>query len=84
MSITLDIPESIVSSLQVPEGEAEARVRMELAITLYAQGLLSFGKAADLAQSSRILFADLVTARGIPRHYGAEELAEDLAYANGE
>jgi hypothetical protein len=25
-----------------------------------------------------------LTARGIPRHYGPEELAEDLSYARGE
>jgi predicted HTH domain antitoxin len=84
VSITLNIPDSVIRSLRVPEGEVEERVRMELAITLYAQQLLSFGKAAELANLSRFLFADLVTQRGIPRHYGPEELAEDLAYANGE
>ena len=62
----------------------DERLRTELAITLYAQGLLSFGKAAELANLTRFLFADLVTQRGIPRHYGPDELAEDLAYANSE
>jgi len=84
MSIILDIPESVVSSLQLPEGEAKARIRMELAVTLYAQELLSFGKAAELAELSLFEFAEAITRRGIPRHYGAEELAEDLAYANGQ
>jgi len=84
MSITLSIPESVVRSLRVPEGEVEERLRMELAVTLYAQGFLSFGKAAELANVTRFRFADLVTQRGLPRHYGPEELAEDLAYANGE
>jgi predicted HTH domain antitoxin len=84
MSISLNIPESVIKSLRVPEGEAEARLRIELAITLYAQALLSLGKASELANMSRYLFADVVAARGIPRHYGPEELAEDLAYANGE
>jgi len=68
----------------VPEGEVEDRLRMELAVTVYAQELLSFGRAAELANMTRFQFADLVTQRGIPRHYGPEELAEDLAYANGE
>jgi predicted HTH domain antitoxin len=84
MSITLNIPESVVRSLRVPEGEVEDRLRMELAVTVYAQELLSFGRAAELANMTRFQFADLVTQRGIPRHYGPEELAEDLAYANGE
>jgi len=49
VSITLDIPESVIKSLRVPEGEAEERLRMELAIALYAEGLLSFGKSAQVA-----------------------------------
>jgi predicted HTH domain antitoxin len=84
MNITLDIPESVIGSLRVPEGEIQARLKMELAITLYAQGLLSFGKASDLAELDRFSFSDLVTTRGIQRHYGAEELAEDFDYAHGE
>jgi predicted HTH domain antitoxin len=43
-----------------------------------------FGRASELAAISRYQFADLVTRRGIPRHYGSEELAEDLAYGRGE
>ncbi len=84
MSITLNIPESVLKGLKVPAGEAEPRLRTELAITLYEQGLLALGKAAELAAMTRFSFADLLTQRGIPRHYGPEELAEDLAYANGE
>ena len=84
MSITLHIPDSVARSLRLPEGEAEQRLRSELALALYAQGILSFGKASELAGLSRYLFADLVASRGVPRHYGEEELAEDLAYARGE
>ncbi len=84
MGITLDIPYSIARSLRVPEGEAEQRLCTELAAALYAQGLLSFGKATELAKLSRFAFADVVTQRGIPRHYGDEELAEDRAYADGQ
>lgn len=84
MSITLHIPDSIAQSLRLPEGEAEQRLRSELAVALYAQGILSFGKASELASLSRYHFGDLVACRGIPRHYGEAELAEDLAYARGE
>jgi predicted HTH domain antitoxin len=43
-----------------------------------------YGKATELAAISRCQFADLVGRRGIPRHYGADELAEDLGYGRGE
>ena len=84
MSIILNIPDSVARGLRLPENEVESRLRMELSVALYAQGILSFGKAAELANVSRFLFADAVTQRGIPRHYTDEELAEDLTYAHGE
>jgi len=84
MSITLHIPDSVARSLRIPEGEAEQRLRQELAVALYARGLLSLGKASELAGTSRFLFSDFLTQRNIPRHYAEEELAEDLKYANGE
>jgi predicted HTH domain antitoxin len=84
MTITLHIPDSIARSLRIPEGEAEDRLRQELAAALYAQGLLSFGKASELAACSRFAFAEVLAHRGISRHYGQEELSEDTAYANGE
>jgi predicted HTH domain antitoxin len=84
MSITLHIPDSIARSLRIPEGEAEQRLRQELAVALYARGLLSIGKASELAGMSRFLFAEFLGQRNIARHYGEEELTEDLKYANGE
>ncbi len=84
MNITLRIPDSITRSLRIPEAEAEQRLRQELAVALYAQGLLSFGKASELAGEDRFRFASILTQRGIARHYGHEELTEDLKYASGE
>jgi predicted HTH domain antitoxin len=84
MSITLRIPDSVAQSLRIPEGEAEQRLRQELALALYARGLLSVGKAAELSGMTRILFSELLAQMNIPRHYGNEELAEDLKYASGE
>lgn len=84
MSITLHISDSVARSLRIPEGEAEQRLRQELAVALYARGLLSLGKASELAGASRSMFAAFLTQQNIPRHYGEEELKEDLKYANGE
>ena len=84
MNITLHIPDSIARSLRIPEDEAEQRLRQELAVALHAQGLLSFGKASELAGTDRFRFADVLTERGVARHYGQEDLAEDCNYADGE
>jgi len=81
MTFRVEIPESIASSLRLPAPEVTSRLRVELALALYAQGILPFGKASELAELSRIAFGELVTQRDIPRHFTDEELAQDLAYA---
>ena len=80
----LNIPDSVLQGLRLPEGEIEGRLRTELAIALYAQGALSLGKAAELAQVSRMNFGEIVGERGIPRHYSDTELAQDISYASSE
>ena len=77
----LSIPESIIQSIRLPEGRIEAELLKELALALYAQELLSFGKARELANLDHWQFSQLLGDRNIPRHYSETELAEDLDYA---
>ena len=58
--------------------EHTARLKRELAIRLYAKGLLSFGKARQLAGLTRWEFHDVLGEEEIPRRYDVEELDEDL------
>jgi predicted HTH domain antitoxin len=80
----LDIPESVARSLRLPEPEIEPRLRTELAVALYSQEILPFGKASELAGLSRFAFAEFVGQRNIPRHYTEDDLTEDLGYARGQ
>jgi predicted HTH domain antitoxin len=57
MPLHLDIPESVVRSLKLPA--TEPRRRAELAVALYAQGILSFGKASELAEVSDMSSANI-------------------------
>jgi predicted HTH domain antitoxin len=82
--VTLNIPDSVLQALRIPEAEVSQRLRIELAVALYAQGTLSLGKAAELAEMNRTLFGELAGERGIARHYGDAEMAQDVSYARGE
>ena len=82
--MNLNIPDSVLQCLRIPEGEIEQRLRIELAIALYTQGALSLGKAAELAEMSRMNFGEMVGEREIARHYGDAELAQDVSYARSE
>jgi predicted HTH domain antitoxin len=76
--LSIEIPEDLMQAIKLPVAEAPTRLRRELALRLYEKGLLSFGKARELAGMSRWAFHDLVGEEGIPRRYDVEELEEDL------
>jgi predicted HTH domain antitoxin len=77
----IEIPEDAYDALRLPEGEREGVMREELACSLYDRGVLSFGKAQELAGLSKREFGGFLGERGIERHYTDEELAEDVEYA---
>lgn len=78
---TIEIDDDVYEALQLPEGERSPAMKRELAVSLYARDVLSFGKARALAGLSKREFQDLLGEREIPRHYGEQELEEDIEYA---
>ena len=82
MSVTLEIPADIASSVRVPPQEMEARLRLELGVALYSQNLLASGKACALAGLTLLEWENVLGKRAIPRHYAEADLAEDLDHAN--
>lgn len=79
----IEIADDVYEALQVPEPEREEALKTELAVSLYARGALSFGKARSLAGLSKREFHQLLGDRQVERHYTTAELAEDLEYADG-
>jgi predicted HTH domain antitoxin len=84
MSIQITIPDSIVQAIRLPEKRMTEELLQELAIALYAQGALSFGKARELASAGKYEFGQLLGEREVFRHYGQEELEDDLAYVHSK
>jgi predicted HTH domain antitoxin len=82
MGIQLTIPDSVTRALRLPPDEQQQRLISELAVSLYAQGILSFGKARELAGMTKFEFGVLLGKRQIPRHYTEDDLQDDIAYAN--
>jgi predicted HTH domain antitoxin len=82
MSVALEVPNEVTLAMRLPAPEAEARLRLELAIGLYTQRLLPLGKAARLAGLNRWEFDDILARRDVPAHYTEEDLIHDAAYAD--
>jgi predicted HTH domain antitoxin len=80
-SLNIEIPEEVSRALRLPPDEAEKVLRRELALALYARGILPFGKACLLAGMNVREFTELLGARQITRHYTEEDLQMDLDYA---
>ena len=76
-TMQLSIPDSVAEAIRLPEKRIEAEMLKELAIALYAQELLNFGKARELANMGAHEFSQLLGKRDISRHYVKEELEED-------
>jgi len=76
--IVLEIPSDLAEAIRLPLEERVMRIRRELAIRLYEKGLLSFGKARELAEMSKWEFHFLLGKEGISRRYDLEELEKDL------
>ncbi|MFZ5880334.1 MAG: UPF0175 family protein [Chloroflexota bacterium] len=82
MTILLEIPDSVARAMRLPPKEQRRQLKTELAVSLYAQGILSFGKACELAEMSKVEFSLLLGKRGIPRQYDEKDLQDDLDYAS--
>ncbi|NET55230.1 MAG: UPF0175 family protein [Symploca sp. SIO2E6] len=81
MGLQILISDSILQAIRLPEQRIEQELLQELAIALYTQDVLSFGKARELAQMDRYEFGQLLGKREVVRHYSIEELDDDLTYA---
>lgn len=75
---SIEFTPDLIQAMKLPPDEVPTRIRRELAVRLYEKGLLSFGKARELAGMTRWAFHELLGEEGILRRYDVEELEEDL------
>ena len=77
---SIDLPSDVLDAIAAPPEDRELIVRQELAVSLYREGYLSFGKARELAGLSKAAFHRLLGDREVQRHYTEADLALDVAY----
>lgn len=77
-SVVIEIPDDVIPATKLPRKELEKALKLELAIHLYAAGILSFGPARRLADMSKMEFHFLLDQRGIERQYDSDDFEKDL------
>lgn len=78
-TVTIEIPREVLHATRMKPAE----LRRELAIYLFQQGKLSFGKARELAGMTAWTFQQWLGTRDIPVHYDEEDYEQDLATLKG-
>lgn len=78
-TISIEIPREVVHATRMKPHE----LKLELAVHLFQQGKLSFGKAREMAGKSVWAFQQLLGSRDIPVHYDIESYEEDMATLKG-
>lgn len=77
--VVFNFPPTIFSALRKSPEEFAAEMRLAAAIHWYSQGMVSQGKAAEIAEMSRAQFLDELFHRKIPAlQVTLEELREEL------
>ncbi len=78
-TIAIEIPREVIHATRMKPVE----LKQELAIHLFQEGRLSFGKAREMAGMTVWAFQQLLGSRGIPIHYGVDDYEEDMATMKG-
>lgn len=65
-AIHIDLPSDILVTLNESENALKKRIKVALAIQLYTEGKVTLGKAAQIADMSRLVFETQLSERKIP------------------
>lgn len=78
--VVFDFPPTVFSALRKAPPAFAAEMRLAAAIHWYSQGMISQGKAAEIAGLTRVRFLDELYRRKIPAmQVTLEDLREELA-----
>ncbi|NPV29504.1 MAG: UPF0175 family protein [Firmicutes bacterium] len=76
--VAVNIPDEVVTFLGFKEKDLSRELLVRFAVTLYGEGRVSLGKAAEIAGLSYADFMELLAEYGLGINYGVEDLEEDL------
>ncbi len=77
-TISVDFPKDLINIFKVREKDLSSHVRKSLAVELYRDGLISIGKAAEIAGISTWEMLEAIASKKIPIQYYPEDLKEDI------
>ena len=79
--MTIEIPDSVIAASSMSATDLALEAARELALVLYGRGVLSAGKAAELAGMTRREFEELLAERRIERPLSVADLEQESDWA---
>lgn len=76
--VTVVIPSDLSRILRVDEKQLPKLVGIYLAVELYREGVVSLGKAAEIAGVTKAEMMEILASKGVPLNYTEEDLQEDI------
>lgn len=77
-TVSVDFPRYLINIFKVREKDFSMKVLETLSIELYREGVISIGKAAEIAGVSIWEMQDILAKQKIPLHYYPEDLESDI------
>ena len=77
-TVSVDFPRDLINIFKVREKDFSMKVLKTLSIELYREGVVSIGKAAEIAGISIWEMHDILAKQKIPLHYYPEDLESDI------
>ncbi|MCL2147130.1 MAG: UPF0175 family protein [Synergistaceae bacterium] len=78
VTIKMDFPRDVLLAADISEVNAPSDIKKYLALYMFKERILSFGKASVLSGLNKSEFLELAGSKGIPLNYDVDDYREDL------
>ena len=78
VTVKMEFPKDVLLAADISEANAPTDIRMHLALYMFKERILSFGKATELSGMDKLDFMELAGSKGISLNYDADDYQEDL------
>ncbi len=77
-TVSIDFPRDLINIFKIRDKDFPHKVRETLSAELYREGLVSIGKAAEIAKVSIWEMLEILARKKIPLNYYSEDLEADI------
>ena len=83
VTVNVEFPRDVLIAANIVEANAPTDIKKHLALYMFKERILSFGKAAELSGMNKLEFMELAGSKGISLNYDADDYFEDVDALKG-